>query len=302
MGRLNQTTTQIRQASPADITMLLMIAVIWASAFVAIKVAVVETGPLWLAAIRVAIGCIAVLPFALKAGIELPKTTNVWLLVIAMSVLNVVIPFFLIAWAELTIDAGVASLLMGVGPFLALMASHFFTQDDRINGWKLLAVGCGFAGVLAIVGGDALAQLGGRHTLSQLAALGGALCYVTAGILIRKIPIASVRLAFLALAIGSAVLVPIALIVDGAPTMPSSNALMALVYLGLVPTGIAYVMRFYLINAVGYSTFALSVNMIPVFGIILGALLLGEQPSPQTGIALTLVIVGLMLARRGGRQ
>ncbi|MEO0542575.1 MAG: DMT family transporter [Pseudomonadota bacterium] len=302
MASHNATVTTIRQASGFDIGMLVLISLIWASAFVAIKVAVPAVGPLWLAAIRVVVGCLAVLPFALKAGIELPQSMGVWILVICMSLLNVVIPFFLIAWAELTIDAGVASLLMGVGPILALLAGHFFTVDDRINRWKLLAVLLGFSGVVILVGGDAMKQLGGRNTLAQLAALGGALCYVTAGTLIRKIPIGSVRLAFLALSIGSAVLLPIALIVDGPPSLPGPLPAAALLYLGLIPTGIAYVMRFHLINAVGYSTFSLSVNMIPIFGVLLGALLLAERPSPQAGIALALVICGLFFARMGGKK
>ena len=298
----NSTVTTIRKARSGDISLLILISVIWASAFVAIKVAVPAVGPLWLAAIRVAIGCVAVLPFALHAGIELPKSRAVWLLVISMSLLNVVIPFFLIAWAELTIDAGVASLLMGVGPILALISGHFFTLDDRINRWKLLAVLFGFCGVVILVGGDALSQLGGRNTLAQLAALAGALCYVTAGTLIRKIPIGSVRLAFLALAIGSAILIPVALFFDGVPKLPGPQAASALLYLGLIPTGIAYVMRFYLINTVGYSTFSLSVNLVPVFGVLLGAILLAERPSPQTGIALALVIAGLFVARIGGKK
>ncbi|MEO1702041.1 MAG: DMT family transporter [Pseudomonadota bacterium] len=298
----NSTVTTIRQASAADIGLLLLISLIWASAFVAIKVAVPAVGPLWLAAIRVAIGCLAVLPFALHAGIELPKTATVWLLVISMSLLNVVIPFFLIAWAELTIDAGVASLLMGVGPILALLSGHFFTLDDRINRWKLMAVLLGFCGVVILVGGDALSQLGGRHTLAQFAALAGALCYVSAGTLIRKIPIGSVRLAFLALVLGSAVLLPVALFFDSVPAMPGPQAASALLYLGIVPTGIAYVMRFHLINTVGYSTFSLSVNLIPVFGVLLGAIVLAERPSPQTGLALALVIGGLFVARLGGKK
>ncbi|MEM1377006.1 MAG: DMT family transporter [Pseudomonadota bacterium] len=301
MSRTRRTVTKIRQATPADLSLLVLISLIWASAFVAIKIAVPETGPLWLAAVRVTIGCLAVLPFALYAGIELPKTLAMWGLVVAMSLLNVVIPFFLLAWAQLTIDAGVASLLMGCGPILGVLAGHFFTDDDQINTWKLSAVICGLAGVAILVGGDAIIQLGGRHTLAQLAALAAATCYVMAGTLIRKIPIGSVRLAFLALAIGSAVLLPVAFLVDGAPSTPTASAAGALIYLGLVPTGIAYVMRFNLINAIGYSTFALSVNMIPIFGVLLGALILAERPSPQTGIALMLVVTGLLLARRGGR-
>ena len=136
--------TPITRAGPVDLALLLFVAIIWASAFIAIKVAVPETGPLWLAAIRVSIGALALLPYALAKGLVLPQTGRVWSLIVIMACFNVVIPFFLISWAELTIDAGVTSLLMGTGPFLALIGSHFFTRDDRINRQKSLAVLFGY--------------------------------------------------------------------------------------------------------------------------------------------------------------
>ncbi|MDZ7823768.1 MAG: DMT family transporter [Ahrensia sp.] len=291
----------IVKASPTDFALLLLVAFIWASAFIAIKIAVVDVGPLWLAAIRVAIGAIVLAPYAIYRGIVLPSSIRIWALVTTMAVFNVVIPFFLISWAELTIDAGVTSLLMGIGPFLALLGSHFFTTDDKINTRKSIGVAFGFCGVLAIVGWDAVTQLGGQNLLAQLAAIGGSVCYVIAGILIRRIDIPPTRLAFLALAIGTLVLVPVALMVDGAPqSMPSSNALYALIFLGVFPTGIAYILRFYLINKVGYSTFSMSINLIPVFGIFLGFLILNEPLAPQVIIALMLVLIGLFIMKSGG--
>lgn len=293
----------ISKASTGDMALLILVAIIWASAFMAIKIAVPEVGPIWLAAIRVAIGAAALAPYALIKGVTLPSGVNMWALVVVMAILNVVIPFFLISWAELTIDAGVTSLLMGVGPFLALVGSHIFTSDDKITRRKALGVACGFAGVLAIVGWDALTQIGGNHLLAQLAAIGGCVCYVTAGILIRRIDVPPISLAFLALVIGTIILIPLALATDGMLTaLPSSGTLMALIYLGVFPTGIAYILRFYLINKVGYSAFAMSVNLIPVFGILMGVVLLGEPLRPQVLIALVLVLLGLYFMRSGGPQ
>lgn len=288
----------IRRATPIDIALLIAVAIIWASAFIAIKIAVPETGPLWLAAIRVSIGAIILAPYALWKGMHLPKGSRQWRLIIVMSLLNVVIPFFLISWAELTIDAGVTSLLMGTGPFLALLGSHMFTTDDRITGPKLIAVLLGFSGMLVLVGWDALTQVGAHHTLAQLAALGGCICYVIAGLIIRRIELEASSLAVLALSIGTLVLVPLALLFNGAPNLALSNdAITALLWLGIVPTGIAYILRFYLIRSVGYTTFSLSVNMIPVFGVVLGFLILNEAIKPQIVIALVLVIAGLFVAR-----
>lgn len=293
----------IRQATTFDIVLLIGVAIIWASAFIAIKIAVPETGPLWLAAIRVGIGAIILLPYALWKGMHLPKGQRQWRLIAVMSLLNVVIPFFLISWAELTIDAGVTSLLMGMGPFLALLGSHIFTTDDKITGPKLLAVLCGFSGMIVLVGWDALSQVGTQHTLAQLAALGGCLCYVVAGLIIRRIELDASSLAVLALTIGSLILVPSAFLFSGAPSMALSNqAVAALLWLGIVPTGIAYILRFYLIRTVGYTTFALSINMIPVFGVFLGFFILGEALRPQVLIALVLVIAGLFAARMKPRD
>lgn len=292
----------IRRASPVDLALLIAIAVIWASAFIAIKIAVPETGPFWLAAFRVGIGAAILTPYALMTrSVRKPDSTRQWGLIVTMSALNVVIPFVLISWAELTIDAGVTALLMGTGPFMALVGSHFFTADDRITGPKLAAVLLGFAGVITLVGGDALSDLGGGHTLAQLAALGGSICYVVAGLLIRHIRVSPLALAVLALTIGTAILVPMALIVEGPPPLTiSAGSWLALVYLGAIPTGLAYILRFHLINTVGYTTFALSVNMIPVFGVLLGVILLGETLNPRVLVALLLIVSGLLVNRMSG--
>jgi drug/metabolite transporter (DMT)-like permease len=292
--------TPINKPTFPDLLLLGFTGLLWAAAFVAIKIAVPETGPLWLAAIRVGVGALVLLPYALWRGIVLPSDRRTWLLVLAMTLLNVVIPFFLISWAELSIDAGITAILMGTGPFAALLGSHFFTQDDRINGPKLLAVILGFCGVVVIIGTDALAGLGRGDVLAQFAALAGSLCYVAAGLLIRKIELPPVRLAFLALAIGTAILGSTAMLFEGPlRAIPSNNALLALLFLGVFPTGIAYILRFHLIRKVGYSTFAYSLNLIPVFGVVLGFFILGEPLRPQVLAALALIVTGLFVARAG---
>lgn len=288
----------LRKPTALDYTLIITTAIIWALAFIAIKVAVSEVSPLWVAASRVVIGFLVLLPWALYKGFIWPNSRRMWILVLAMALLNISFPFFLISWAETTIDAGVTSLLMGVGPFMALLGSHFFTGDDRITLPKFIGVVLGFTGVLIIVGGDALNQIGGGNTLmAQLAALLGSMCYVTAGILIRKIDIPPVRLATLALLIGSITLCSTALLVDDIPPMPSQNVVNAIVFLGVVPTGIAYIMRFHLIRTVGYTTFSLGINLIPVFGVFLGALLLGEEITFGVILALLLILAGLFVSR-----
>lgn len=292
--------TSIRKPTTLDIVLLVASALVWGGAFIGIKIAVPETGPLWLAAIRVTIGALVLLPYVLWRGLIFPRDTRTWVLIIFMTVLNVVVPFFLISWAEMTIDAGVTSILMGTGPFAAMIGSHFVTSDDRINGRKLLAVLMGFAGVLLIVGIDAVRGLGHGHLLAQFAALCGSLSYVAAGLTIRRIDYPPVRLAFMALAIGAVMLLVLAFAIDGPlESAPSGNAMIALAFLGILPTGIAYMIRFHLIRTIGYSAFAYGLNLIPVFGVVLGFLLLGEPLRPQVLIALALIVAGLFVARSG---
>ena len=290
----------IRRPTPADVGLLLLLSIIWASAFLAIKIVVPETGPYWLAAIRVAIGFVVLAPWALATRGTLPRTMREWRLVVLIMVLNVAAPFLLISWAELTIDAGVASLLMGSGPFLAVVISHFWTRDDRITLVKLLAVALGLSGILVIVGWDAIHRLG-DNLPGQAAALLGAACYVTSGILVRKIDrVQPLHLSAIVLFMAAMTLTVLALAMDGMPGHGiSAEAWIWLVYLGVFPTGLAYFLRYHLIRKIGLSTFSIGLNLIPVFGVGLGAIVLHEPISARMAIALGLVVSGLFLARNG---
>lgn len=292
----------LRAPTRLDLALMILTALTWASAFVAIRIAVPETGPVWLAAIRVGLGFVVLAPYAIWRGMTWPRSTSQWLLICGMAVLNMVIPFFLIAWAGKSTDAGVLAVLMGTGPFLALLGSHFLTDDDRMTGRKLVSVALGFAGILVVVGPSAVAGLGDGSLQAKLAALGASLCYVTAGLLIRKIDMPPVRLACLALGLGAAALIPIALMVEGGPpTGLSQTAVAALLFLGIFPTGIAYILRFHLIRTIGYSRFSLSINFVPVFGVALGVIILGEPLSFGLLIALGLVLAGLLVAGAGAK-
>lgn len=294
------TSETIRKAGPLDITALITVAMIWASAFIAIKIAVPAVGPLWLAAIRVAIGALVIAPYVLWRGLVLPRDGHTWFLAVLMAMFNVVVPFFLISWAGLTIDAGMMALLMGTGPFMAMIGSHLATDDDKINTLKLVAMALGFAGIVVLVGGSAFNQVGSAYLVAQLAILAGSLCYATSGLIVRRISVPPTRLAFLTLCLAAMMLIPVALIVDGVPTGPiEPSAIWALIYLGALPTGLAYVIRYQLIRSIGYSTFALAIYMIPPFGVLQGVIILGEPLEVKVLIALALIMVGLWFAHRG---
>jgi len=290
----------IRKPTAIDLSLLLLLSIIWGSAFLAIKVVVPDTGPLWLATIRVSIAFLVLLPLSLMKGWMWPQNFHEWRLVSIVMLLNVVIPFFLISWAEQHIDAGVASLLMGVAPFMALVGSHFTTHDDKLSIFKITGAILGFTGIAILVGWEAVNGLG-DNLLGQAAAILGATCYVTSGLLIRKLgKFPPVRLSTLILGMASFSLLIFTLLTNGLPSHNfSQQTWIWLVYLGLFPTALGYILRYHLIQTVGMSTFASSLNLIPVFGVLLGAFLLGEVLSANLFISLALIVAGLFIIRRG---
>ncbi len=293
----------ISKPTPVDLALIGLTALIMASAFTAIKYSIVDIGPYWAATGRVAIGFAALLPFCITKGFAWPKDLRSWALIILIANLNMVIPFALIAWGLQHTQAGVAALLMGCAPFVAMVLSHFFTRDDRINLLKVFAVLFGLSGILLIVGADAILGLKTSALHAQLAIIAAACCYAISGILIRKVDVKPVSFTGLALGIGTACLIVLSLIVDGLPDkMPGQDGWIALLWLGLFPTGLGYILRFYLVQRVGVSVFSVGMNLVPVAGVFIAAAVLGEVVGPKTAGALGLVLIGLFLAQLGSRR
>jgi len=295
----DNTLSEITKPTLKDIALLLGIAVIWGSAFSSIKVLVAETGALWGAALRVFVGFLVVLPFLLlvKKGNKLDQRQIIGIAFV--SLLNMVIPFILISWALKHIDAGVGSLLLGVTPFIAMIIGHFTTRDERITKWRALAVLFAMTGISILVGPQAFLGLGSSAFLAQLAIVASGACYVIAGFVMRRIDVDPVLFTVSALGAGAVMLITVAFVGAGAPILQlSSKAWVNLIWLGTAPTGLAYLMRYWLVRRLGVSTFALAMNAVPIFGILIGALYLGEVIHWTTLLALAFVLCGLIIARK----
>ncbi|MCB1493817.1 MAG: DMT family transporter [Rhodobiaceae bacterium] len=292
----------IRKATPVDLALIVILALIWATAFQAIKVAGHEVPPFWLAVARVGTALTALLPWALFRGLVLPQSAREWRMVLALVVLNIVIPFSLINAAERTISSGETALLLGIGPLAGLILSHFLTEDDRLNLRKLIAVGLGFAGISMVIGVQAFQQLG-THIVAQASVLLASICYVSSGIIVRHVhTIPPVRLSALTFSIAAVLLLPLAWLFEGPPPAISASTFWPILYLGLFPSGVATILRFHLLRQVGVSMFAHVGNLIPVFGVMLGAVLLGETITGVVIAALVLILGGVALARTGAQR
>lgn len=264
----------------------------------AIKIGVDTISPLSLTAGRVLIAAIILYAVASFLGYKLPMEARFWGYCFVLGVLGNGLPFSLINWGQEQVNSGQAAILMAVMPMVTIVLAHFFNVGDRITLAKVTSVVFGFSGVIILVGPEALKGLGGDFW-RQLAISGGAVCYALAAIIIRNMPSFPLITRSAGVLIASTfVMVPIALVVDASWTLaPSTEGLLAMIYLGVFPTAFATVALLYLIQKRGANFVAYANYLIPIFAVIWGSIFLNENLSSQAGIALTVILSGLVLAQ-----
>lgn len=287
---------------PRHIVMLLTLATVWGTSFLTIKIGVEHMSGLTLTAVRLIVAALAMLIVALVMRTAWPKGVRAWAYCFVVALVGNGLPFFLISWGEERIASGLAAILMAVMPLTTLLLSHFLVRGDRLSGGKLFGVVLGFCGVIVLVGPAALAGLGG-DVVHQMAVAGGAVCYAFTVIIIRHMPPTPiVGRAALVLLMSVAQLVPVALWVDGGVLPPMTwQALWPPVYLGLIPTALATLVLFRLSAEREPSFIAFQNYLVPVFGVMWGAVLLGETVTVQAMAALGLILCGIFIANRRRR-
>ena len=309
-------TIAARPAAPAlsahDWGLLLILSVLWGGTFFFAKIALAALPPLTLVLGRVVLGALALLAWLRLTGVKVPTAAPVWRAFFGMGLLNNVLPFSLIFWGQATmpheIAASLASILNATTPVFAVVTAHFLTRDEKLTPPKLLGVTLGFAGVAVMIGPRLLAaDQGGSaaHAVTgMLACLAGALVYGFAGLYGRRFKamgVAPVQTAFGQLAASSAMMLPLALVVDQpwSLPMPNAGAWAALVALALVSTALAYVLYFRILAHAGATNLMLVTFLIPVSAILLGWLFLGEHL--QAVHVAGMLLIGAGLAAIDGR-
>ena len=274
--------------------LLFLLASLWSSSFAAIKIGVGTIPPLTLAAGRIAVAAAVLYALIALRGQRLPRSARLWALFFLLGITGNALPFTLIAWGEERIDSGLAAILMAVMPPATVLLTHVFTRDERLTVPKLIGVAMGFAGVVLLIGPEALRGLGGEAG-RQLAVAGAAVCYAVTATVARFVPPSPPAVRSAAVMICASVqMIPLALLVDQPWALsPSAGSVAALVYLALFPTALATIIFFQLISARGATFVALNNYMIPVLGVIWGASFLGERLSLQALGALALILIGI---------
>jgi drug/metabolite transporter (DMT)-like permease len=291
-------TSTLRQPGPTDFLLLLILALTWGSSFLFIKQAVDTMPPMSLAVGRIAIGAVMLLAIAFAKGQQVPRGLGLWGRMVFLGIIGNSLPFFLIAWGEQYTPSNLAAILMATIPSFVIVLAHFFTHDEPMTLGKGLGCVLGFAGVIALVGVDALRGLG-DVVIGQIVILCGAFSYSLYGIHAKRLPpLGSEMLVGMILIAGLIPLIPIWLIHDQPwELMPDGKAWFSVAWLGLLSTGGGNLLFFLLLRRVGAGFGSFNNYLVPLMGLGWGFFLAGERPSWNALVALVLILTGLACAR-----
>jgi drug/metabolite transporter (DMT)-like permease len=286
--------------------LLFALVAMWGSAFMFTGVAVRGFTPTALVTIRLVIAAVILAGLAMARGHGLPRTGRFWAYSVAMSLAGNCVPFWLISFGQQRIDSGLAGILMGIMPLTTMVLAHFFVRGERLNATKAAGFLVGFAGLVTLIGPDALRQLQGQGSLVlyQLAVLGGAVCYAINAVVARHRPSADPVVAAAGVMIaGSVMMLPVGVVPAFAqllavPTVP----LIAMLALAIVATAIATVVFLRLVTTAGPSFTSFINYLIPVWALLMGIVFLGERPGTRVVIALALILSGIALSEAGFRR
>ncbi|TWB19256.1 drug/metabolite transporter (DMT)-like permease [Rhizobium sp. ERR 1071] len=287
--------TPARPNLTTELLLLLALATCWGASYTFIRIGVATIPPVTLIAARTLIAGLVLLAIIRWRGLNLPRDAATWKRFLIQSCLNSAIPFTLIAWAEQTVDAGLATILNSTTPIFAFLIAAFLLRSEPLTGRKLFGVITGMAGICLIIGLDALHGMG-RQLLPQLAVVAASICYACAALFGRNFKgLDPMMPAAGSLLCGAALLIPASLIVEHPwQIAPSTASILALLGLSVVSTALAFSIYFRLIQTLGsVGTTAQAYLRVPI-GVTIGVVFLGEPLSPTAAIGIVCVVAGVM--------
>jgi len=291
----------MRESKPIDYFLLTILALIWASAFFNIKIATYSYGPLTIAFLRIFFGAIPVVLLCYIKKIKIEAFSKDWYWFATIGIINLVIPFFLIAYGVQKVQSNLAAILMASTPLSAVLLAHFFTNNEKINLIKSIGVLIGFSGIVFLFSDNIL--INENNFLSALIIFFASTFYVIGGLLTLKVSNKKNENVTASILIwGTLVIMPIALFIEQPWNLnPRLDSTLSLIYLGIFSTGIAWLLRFYILKHNGLVFQAQVAYLIPIFGVVLGFLILNEAITSKVIISLFAVIIGIYIVKKGSK-
>ena len=283
--------------------LLLLLASIWGSAFIAIKICVIDIHPVSVASIRLIIGAIVLLIYFILKKYKFNLKLKDIFLIFVIGLIGNFIPFSLISWSEIYVQSNTAGLLLSIAPIFALIFSHFMTNDDKFTLLKLISILVGFLGVLFIIGFDSINLFSlnsSKNLIPKMAIILSALGYVLSSIFAYNLKnISSVVLTTSVTIAAAFISLPFLLIVEynNISNFSLSNIL-PLLYLGIFPTAIAFLIRFHIIAKAGPIFLSYVAYLIPAFAILWGFIFLRETINQSSFIGVILILIGVFISQK----
>ncbi len=281
----------------------MLLGAIWSSSFLWIKIAVQEVGPITLVAFRVLFGLLFGIVVILIQRTKLPMTYRDWFPVLLLGITNVAIPFFLISWGEQAIDSAVAAILDATVPLFTIVIAHLALRDDRMTVPKVLGLLVGFAGVVVLMSKDLGAST--SSLLGEAAVVLACVFYSGSSVYARK---TTENLPGIMRSVGplvsSTAVMWLAMFAFERPVHVPQLPItwIALLWLGVLGSGFAFVLSYYLIHEIGPTRTSMVTYLFPLGGVILGVTFLNEQLSWQVLVGGALIVASLPVGNYQPRQ
>lgn len=276
---------------------------IWGSSFLWIKIAVQEIGPITLVAYRVLFGLLFGLIVVFFQRTKWPSSFKEWLPLLVLGMTNIAIPFFLITWGEQVIDSGVASILDATVPLFTILVAHFLLHDDKMTVPKVAGLLMGFAGVVVLMSKDIGASSG--SLLGQAAVILACVFYAGSSIYARKFTEDSPAIfrSVGPLISATAVMWLASFFFEAPVKVPDTSLIwIALLWLGILGSGVAFILLYYLIHEIGPTRATMVTYLFPLGGVTLGVIFLHEALTWQVLTGATLIILSLVVANWQTKQ
>ena len=285
--------------------LLIILSAIWGSAFFAIKISLESFSPITVASLRLSIASLFLLFFFYIQKKKILFTGQIIYLLIIIGIIGNFIPFFLISWAEQHIPSSTAGMLMAIGPIITLVMSHFLTKSDKFTIIKFVSISIGFIGVLFIFSTNSFGNLVEYNFIDLIAkflVIIAAFGYMLSNIIAyeKLNQLDSFSITTFATTFGAIFSIPFFLIDISFNNYNYSfnyNSTLAVIYLGIFPTAIAFQFRYYITKTSGPVFLSYVAYLIPAFALIWGYILLSEKIGLNSLIGILLILIGVYLGQ-----
>ena len=292
----------MRKASVFDFLILLILASIWGSAFFNIKIASDSYTPITLALGRVLFAGIPLVAYSYFKTITIIFLGSQWKLLATIALVNLVLPFFFISYGIVKVQSNLAAILMSVAPIAATIFGHFFTKNEKNTLMNSAGILIGFLGIVYLFSDDIL--INEKNIFSAVIIILGPICYTLGGLVTLRLENKKNEDVTTSILIWAILfLIPLSLIIERPWNLePTLIPTLSLIYLGVVPTAGAWLLRFYILRKNGLVFQSQVAYLIPIFGLTFGYIFLNEIITHKIIISLIAVLLGIFLVERSKYQ